>query len=116
MIITKEKILSSLDALEKDLVSFKNALSKEGDLPNQYLNLDPKLPNLYLWCKYQQYQNKIICELTIENDEDYNELAKLYDVLNLESFYVAAKDRVDDSIEKLSCYIKEVKTNIKGYF
>ncbi len=112
MKITKEKLISSLNHLEKAFDFFENSLREEEHMQSLCLICDPNFPSLFLWSQYQMYQNNIICDSILEDKEELDELAKIYTILKLDSFYIDAKDSAEKSINRLSCYIKEVRDNL----
>lgn len=65
---------------------------------------DSKCPSLVLWSKYQKYLTNVLSLFELEEKRDYENLEKVITLLELDSFYVDAKE----------CYGK-TKLNIQNY-
>ena len=74
---------------------------------------DIKFPSLVLWSKYQKYLNNVLSLFEPKEKRDYENLGKVITLLELDSFYVDAKECSDKTKLDIQNYIQQIKERIK---
>lgn len=101
--IDKKIILECIDDLNK----------RVGNCNCKHLSIskthDDNYPSLTVWCAYSMFTQKIIVKYP-PNDNDYN--FAIFEMLELDSFDVSAKNDIENEKEKIRDYIERVKSKI----
>lgn len=74
---------------------------------------DIKFPSLVLWSKYQKYLNSVLSLFEPKEKLDYENLEKVIYLLELDSFYVVAKECFDKTKLDIQNYIQRIKERIE---
>lgn len=74
---------------------------------------DIKFPSLVLWAKYQKYLNNVLSLFEPKEKCDYESLGKVITILELDNFYVDAKECSDKTKLDIQNYIQQIKERIK---
>ena len=74
---------------------------------------DIKFPSLVLWSKYQKYLNSVLSLFEPKEKLDYENLEKVIYLLELDSFYVVAKECFDKTKLDIQNYKQQIKERIK---
>lgn len=99
----KQDIIECLDELHNKVV---HCDCKENC--NNNIN-DDNYPSLTVWCAYNMFSQKIIVKYP-PNDNYYN--FNIFELLELDSFYVDCKNDIEVEKKKIFDYIKKVKTKL----
>ena len=73
---------------------------------------DSKCPSLVLWSKYQKYLTNVLSLFELEEKRDYENLEKVITLLELDSFYVDAKECYGKTKLDIQNYIQRIKERI----
>ena len=74
---------------------------------------DIKFPSLVLWSKYQKYLTNVLSLFELEEKRDYENLEKVITLLELDSFYVDAKECYGKTKLDIQNYIQRIKERIE---
>lgn len=87
-------------------------ISVESSNDNLFVK-DIKYPSLVLWSKYQKYLTNVLSLFEPKEKRDYENLEKVITLLELDSFYVDAKECSDKTKLDIQNYIQRIKEGIE---
>lgn len=89
-------------------------LKKDVTTRTSFFVEDNNYPSLYLWAKYQEYLNAVLCIFEANTKKEYEELSEIVTKLELDEFFIDAKSSLAENQTKIINYVERVEKFLKG--